>query len=170
MRDNALKALTYERRQRTCRTRGVALPRVVQDRQRDLHGWYAYLRVAEAQSSCKELDSWGRRRLRCYVWKPWGRHRYRELRKRGVRQDLAWNTGKAAPGPWRLRRSPALAIAFPGGYLDKRGLPRLSRPSRREGMLPNCRIRAPYVRWCGRGEVVRPPPCIFTGEEVKQSF
>jgi len=63
--DKALKALQEERRQRTCRTRGVALPRVVQDLQRSLNGWYASFRVAEAPSSFKELDSWGRRRLRC---------------------------------------------------------------------------------------------------------
>ena len=129
--DKALKALKDEIRQRTCRTRGVALPRVVQDLQRYLNGWYAYFRVAEAQSSFKELDSWVRRRLRCYVWKQWGRHRYRELRKRGVSQDLAWNTCQSAHGPWRLSRSPALAIAIPGGYFDKLGLPRLYRPPRR---------------------------------------
>jgi group II intron reverse transcriptase/maturase len=129
--DKALKALKEERRPRTCRTRGAALPRVVQDRQRSLNGWYASFRVAEAQSSFQELDSWGRRRLRCYVWKQWGRHRYRELRKRGGSQDLAWTTCTSAHGPWRLNRSPALASALPGGYFDKRGLPRLYRPSRR---------------------------------------
>jgi RNA-directed DNA polymerase len=123
----ALKALKQEVRQRTCRTRGVALPRVVQDLQRYLEGWYAYFRFAAAQSSFKELDSWVRRRLRCYVWKQWGRRRYRELRKRGVRQDLAWNTCKSAHGPWRLSRSPALAIALPGRYFDRLGLSRLHR-------------------------------------------
>jgi len=129
--DKALKALKDEVRQRTCRTRGVSLPRVVHDLQQYLNGWYAYFRVAEAQAPFKELDSWVRRRLRCYVWKQWGRHRYRELRKRGVSQDLAWNTCKSAHGPWRLSRSPALAIALPGGYFDKAGLPRLHQPSRR---------------------------------------
>jgi RNA-directed DNA polymerase len=127
----ALKALKQEIRQRTSRTRGVSLPRVVQDLRQYLEGWYAYFRVAEVQSPFKELDSWVRRRLRCYVWKQWGRRQYRELRKRGVSQDLAWNTCKSAHGPWRLSRSPALAIALPGGYFDKVGLPRLHQPSRR---------------------------------------
>ena len=131
MSDKALQALKHEVRQRTCRTRGVALPRVVHDLQRYLNGWYAYFRVTEAQSPFKELDSWVRRRLRCYLWKQWGRHRYRELRKRGVSQDLAWNTCKSAHGPWRLSRSPVLAIALPGSHFDKLGLPRLHRPSRR---------------------------------------
>jgi hypothetical protein len=154
----ALKALKQEVRQRTGRTRGVSLQRVVDDLRQYLNGWYAYFRVAAVQSTFKELDSWVRRRLRCYVWKQWGRRRYRELRKRGVSQDLAWNTGKSAHGPWRLSRSPALAIALPGQYLDRLGVPRLSQRSRRCGTPPNRRIRDPYVRWCGRGEAVRPPP------------
>jgi hypothetical protein len=109
--DKALKALQEERRQRTGRTRGVALPRVGQALQRSRNGWDASCRVADAQASFTELASGVRRRLRCSGWKPWGRHRERELRKRGVSQDLAWNPWKSAPGPWRPSRSPALAIA-----------------------------------------------------------
>lgn len=127
----ALKALKQEVQQRTGRTRGVSLPRVVDDLRQYLDGWHAYFRVAEVQSPFKELDSWVRRRLRCYVWKQWGRRRYRELRKRGVSQDLAWNTRKSAHGPWRLSRSPALAIALPGQYFDRLGVPRLYQRSRR---------------------------------------
>ena len=128
--DKALKALKQEVRQRTSRTRGVPLRRLVHELRQYLEGWYAYFRVAEAQSTFKELDSWVRRRLRCYVWKQWGRRRYRELRKRGVSQDLAWNTCKSAHGPWRLSRSPALAIALPGQSFDRLGVPRLHRRSR----------------------------------------
>jgi RNA-directed DNA polymerase len=127
----ALKAFKQEVRQRTCRTRGVSLPRVVQDLRQYLDGWYTYFRFAEAQATFKELDSWVRRRLRCYVWKQWGRRRYRELRKGGISQDLAWNTYKSAHGPWRLSRSPALAIALPGHDFDRLGLPRLYRRPRR---------------------------------------
>ena len=123
----ALQALKQEVRQRTGRTRGVPLRRLVHDLRQYLDGWYAYFRVAEAQSPFKELDSWVRRRLRCYVWKQWGRRRYRELRKRGVSQDLAWNTCKSAHGPWRFSRSPALAMALPGRYFDRLGLSRLHR-------------------------------------------
>lgn len=127
----ALKAFKQEVRQRTGRTRGVLLRRLVHDLRQYLEGWYAYFRVAEAQSPFKELDSWVRRRLRCYVWKQWGRRRYRELRKRGVSQDLAWNTCKSAHGPWRLSRSPALAMALPGRDFDRLGLSRLHRRSHR---------------------------------------
>jgi RNA-directed DNA polymerase len=158
VRDTALKACKQEIRQRTSRTRGVALQRIGYELRQYLEGWYASCGFAEAQSMCKGLDSWVRRRLRCDVWKQWGRRRYRELRKRGVSQELAWNTSTSAHGPWRLSRSPALAMALPGHAFDRVGVPRLYRRSRHCGMLPNRRRRDPYVRWCGRGEVVRPPP------------
>jgi RNA-directed DNA polymerase len=105
--------------------------RVVGDLRRHLDGWYAYFSFAEAPSVFQELDSWIRRRLRCYLWKQWGRRRYRALRRRGVSRDLAWNTVTSAHGPWRLSRSPALAIALPGRYFDGLGLPRLYRGSHR---------------------------------------
>jgi RNA-directed DNA polymerase len=129
--EKALEACKHEVRKLTSRTRGVSLGRVVGDLRRYLDGWYAYFGFTEAPSSFKELDSWVRRRLRCYLWKQWGRRRYRELRRRGVSRDLAWNTVKSAHGPWRISRSPALAIALPGRYFDGLGLPRLHRSSHR---------------------------------------
>jgi RNA-directed DNA polymerase len=127
----ALKAFKQEIRHLTHRTRGASLPQVVQEVRRYVTGWYAYFGWAEATSVFKELDSWVRRRLRCYLWKQWGRRRYRELRNRGVSRDLAWNTTKSAHGPWRLSRSPALTYALPGGYFDGLGVPRLYQRPRR---------------------------------------
>jgi RNA-directed DNA polymerase len=109
----------------TQRTRGVSLLTVVRELREYVLGWHGYFGYAEAKSVFKELDSWLRRRLRCYLWKQWGRGQYRELIKRGVSRDLAWNTRKSAHGPWRLSRSPALAFALPGGYFDALGVPRL---------------------------------------------
>jgi hypothetical protein len=50
---------------------------------------------------------------------------YRELRTRGVGRQLAWNTVTSAHGPWRLRQSPALAIALSTRYFAALGLPSL---------------------------------------------
>jgi RNA-directed DNA polymerase len=127
--DKAILRFKEEIRRRTWRTRGVTLGRVVEDLKRYLVGWHAYFGFSEARSVFKELDSWIHRRLRCYLWKQWGRRRYRELRDRGVSQDLAWNTVKSAHGPWRLSRSPALAFALPGRYFSHLGLPLLYKRS-----------------------------------------
>jgi RNA-directed DNA polymerase len=121
----ALKRFKDEIRGLAQRTRGVSLQVVVRNLREYLVGWHSYFGLAEAKSAFKELDSWVRRRLRCYLWKQWGRRGYRELLKRGVSRDLAWNTCKSAHGPWRLSRSPALAFALPGGYFDQLGVPRL---------------------------------------------
>jgi len=112
-------------RELTRRTRGRTIMTIVKELRDYLTGWYTYFGIVETQSPFKELDSWIRRKLRCYLWKQWGRRGYKELRKRGISVRLAWNTSKSAHGPWRLSRSPGLAIALPGGYFDSLGLPRL---------------------------------------------
>ena len=112
-------------REFTYRTRGTKLENVVADLRRYLRGWWAYFSFCEGKSIFKQIDSWIRRRLRCYHLKQWGRRGYRELRKRGVSVRLAWNTAKSAHGPWWLSRSPALSFALPLKYFDSLGLPRL---------------------------------------------
>ena len=156
--EKAREACEHEVRKLTSRTRGVSRGRVVGELPRYLDGWYASFGCTESPLSFKALDSWIRRRLRGSLWKPWGRRQDRDRRRRGVSRDLAWNMVKSAHGPWRLRRSLALAIARPGHSFDRLGVPRLHRGSPRSLKPPNRRIRDPYVRGCGRGEAVRPLP------------
>lgn len=112
-------------REITGRTRGRSMKQIVKELREYMLGWSNYFGMSELKSGFKELDSWIRRRLRSYHWKQWGRRGYRELRRRGVSRRLAWNTAKSAHGSWRISRSPALAIALPGKYFDKLGVPRL---------------------------------------------
>jgi RNA-directed DNA polymerase len=112
-------------RGRAQRTRGKTSRQVVAELGNYIHGWKAYFGLAQVKSVFKELDSWIRRRLRCYLWKQWGRRGYRELLRRGISRELAWNTAKSAHGPWRLSKSPGLSIALPGRFFDALGLPRL---------------------------------------------
>ena len=123
--NKALKAFAAKVRAITSRTRGRPIRQIVTDLRQLLLGWRAFFGFAEVRSPLRDLDQWIRRRLRSDHWKPWGRKRYRELRTRGVDRRLAWNTVKSAHGPWRLRQSPALAIALPQSYLAALGLPRL---------------------------------------------
>ena len=76
-------------------------------------------------SPLRDIDKWLRRKLRCYIWKQWGRSGYRQLRKRGVSVREAWNTSKSARGPWRLSMTPAFTLALPARYLISMGLPAL---------------------------------------------
>lgn len=113
-------------RRLTSRTRGVSVRSVVQELKAYLVGWIGYFGFSQTHTLFRELDKWIVRRLRCYLWKQWGRGRYRQLRKLGVSRDLAWNSVKSAHGPWRLSRSPALSFALPGGYFHALGLPPLA--------------------------------------------
>jgi RNA-directed DNA polymerase len=123
---HSVKRFKDKIRKLTSRTRGVNVEQVVLDLKRYIQGWGHYFGFCEARDVLRKLDSWVRRKLRCYIWKQWGRAGYRELRKRGVRQQTAWSTSKAPHGPWRLSRTPALNQALSGKYFDSLGLPRLT--------------------------------------------
>jgi RNA-directed DNA polymerase len=114
-------------REQTWRTRGISLRQMVQQIATYLRGWLGYFGDCQTPSVLHDLEAWLRRRLRSVVWKQWkrGRTRYRELRKRGVNQDLAAKTAGSPHGPWHLANSFALALALPNAYFTKLGLPPL---------------------------------------------
>jgi len=119
-------------RELTRRNRGVSLERMVAQLRRYLVGWRGYFGFCQTPSVLRNLDSWIRRRLRCFQWKLWkrGKTRFAELRKRGAGKDLAAQTAGSSRGLWHISRSPALSIALPGAYFDSLGLPKLSEPKR----------------------------------------
>ena len=121
----SIKRFKNRIREITCRIRGRRIEVIVKELRRYMLGWQAYFSFTQVRYVLRELDSWVKRRLRCYLWKQWGRRGYRELRKLGVSRDLAWNTAKSAHGPWRLSRSPGLAFALTAKYFANLGLPRL---------------------------------------------
>ena len=127
-----------------------------------LVGWRGYFGFCETPSVLRELDSGSGGGCARIVWKQWkrGRTRFAELRRRGVGRDLAAQTAGSPHGPWRLSRSPALALPSPS-------LLRLARPAY---LAPSQAAQSaeppytdPYVRWCGRGGAVRLPPIPMPG-------
>jgi RNA-directed DNA polymerase len=123
--EKAIKRFKDRIREITRRVRGRRIEAIVKELRRYMLGWKAYFDFTQVRYILRELDSWVKRRLRCYLWKQWGRRGYRELVRCGVSRDLAWNTAKSAHGPWRLSRSPGLAFALPAKYFAALGLPRL---------------------------------------------
>lgn len=123
--EKAIKQFKYNIRRITRRTRGRTLNYIVRDLRQFLFGWRGYFGIAEVKSPLKDLDKWVRRKLRCYIWKQWGRSGYRRLRNLGVSRRLAWNTAKSALGPWRISRSPALSRALGNKYFKALGVPEL---------------------------------------------
>ena len=115
-------------RELTDRTRGVSIKRMAEDLTRYLRGWIGYFGKCETPSVLQDLEQWLRRRLRSAIWTQWkrGKTRFAELRKRGVKRDLAAKTAGSGHGPWRLADSPGLHIALPNAYFHSLGIPRLT--------------------------------------------
>jgi group II intron reverse transcriptase/maturase len=124
--DKAIEKLKNRVREITRRTRGTKIGNIVAELRKALLGWKAYFGIAEVLSPLRDIDKWVRRKLRCSIWKQWGRKGYRELRKRGVSRQEAWNRVKSAHGPWRLSKTPAIGIALPVQYFNQLGLPSLA--------------------------------------------
>jgi len=124
--NKAIDQLKDRVRELTRRTRGHRIIDIMAELRDTLLGWKAYFGIAEVLSPLRDLDKWIRRKLRCYHWKQWGRAGYRELRRRGVSRRDAWHTAKSAHGPWRLSKTPALALALPARYFARLGLPSLA--------------------------------------------
>ena len=124
----SLKRFKERVRSLTRRTRGVSIGQMVEELNRYVRGWLGYYGYCQTPSVLQDLESWVRRRLRCFMWKQWkrGRRRYAALRTRGVRGDLAAQTAGSPHGPWRISRSPALSYALPNAYFVSLGLPQFT--------------------------------------------
>lgn len=123
--EKSLRQFKHRVRKITQRTRGRTIQHIAEDLRRYILGWKGYFGYAEAKSPLRNLDKWVRRKLRCYIYKQWGRSGYRQMRSRGVDRWLAWNTAKSARGPWRLSGSPGIYRALPNKYFRMLGIPEL---------------------------------------------
>lgn len=125
----ALKRMKQRVRKLTQRTRGVALERIVAPLSSYLRGWRGYFGYCQTPLVLKTLDSWIRRRLRCYIWKQWQhqRGRYAGLLSRGVKPHVARGAAGSNKGVWRLSHTVALSLAFPTTFFTSLGLPLLCR-------------------------------------------
>ena len=124
----ALARFTRKVRALTRRTRGISVGRMVEQLASYLRGWGGYFGFCQTPSVLDGLNSWIRRRLRCFQWKQWkrGRRRFAELVTRGVSRYSAAITAGAAHGPWRISRCPALHQAMPDAFWSQLGLPHLT--------------------------------------------
>jgi RNA-directed DNA polymerase len=137
----ALARFKAQVRKLTRRTRGKSFMQTVKQLSVYLIGWRGYFRFCETPSELQRLDQWVRRRLRAIAWQHWrnGATRLSQLRRRGVREQLAVSTAGSGLGAWRISCSPALAIAMPIAFFAKIGLASLA-PNAPHNP-PNRRIR-----------------------------
>jgi RNA-directed DNA polymerase len=102
------------------RGKGWRLERLVAELTLKLRGWGNYFKLSEVKVVFEELDSWIRRKLRNVIWRQWKKPktRLKELRKRGISEELARRTAKSGRGPWFASGTKAMNFAFPKKYFD----------------------------------------------------
>jgi len=120
----AVHAFRTRVRELTRRNRGANIHVVIRELKTFLIGWRAYFGFCETRTILGILDSWVKRRLRCYQWKQWGRGRYRALRRCGA---SAWDAriSHSSRGPWRMSRHSVTNQALSNEYFASLGLPSL---------------------------------------------
>ena len=121
----ALKNVRYRVRKITRRSRGVSLPQVIKELNAYLKGWLGYYRLAETPTTFRDLDSWIRRRLRCFVVKQWinnSHTRFKGLTSLGVNKSSACAIAVSRKGPWALSNAKPLKVAMPNSFFADKGL------------------------------------------------
>ena len=99
-------------RELTRRTLGVSLPQLVERLAPYFVGWRGYFGFCDAPRVLAHLEAWIRWRLRMYPWRQWqsGRHRFRELRRRGIFEFPAAVAVGSPTGFWRTSSHPAVGV------------------------------------------------------------
>lgn len=111
-------------RELTSRNRGRNLEHVIKELNQYLNGWISYFRLSANISVFNGLDSWIRRRLRCYKLKQRKRTYsvYKFLVELGVSVQNAWKLAKSSKGWWRLSLNPNIHTAMSNVWFDRSGL------------------------------------------------
>ncbi len=122
--DDSLKRMKDKVRQLTKRNRGISLERMIKSLNIYLPGWFQYFSQTKGISLFQKLDSWIRRRLRCYRLK----QRKRKwpiaawLMKLGISRQNAWRLAKSDKSWWRKSHNPIINAAMSNEWFDTLGL------------------------------------------------
>ncbi len=112
----------------TRRNRGRSLTAIIEELSLVLRGWLNYFKAAKCQRTLSNLDSWIRRKLRCYRLKQCKKTitLQRFLSSHGVEGWHSWILALSGKGWWRKSGSPQAHQAMNLKWFDKSGLYNLS--------------------------------------------
>lgn len=132
----ALRGVKHRIKAISRRSRGVSLDQVIQQLNAYLKGWMQYYRIVETSTTFPNLDSWIRRRLRCYMAKQWIKNchtRYKNLMVMGVRGKDVASFAASRKGPWAMSNMKPMKVAMPNRFFEEHGLLSLSNQHRLVG-------------------------------------
>lgn len=113
----------------TSKSRGISIQKMLNQLSAYLMHWFNYYKKIETPTVLQSLDSWIRRRVRCYQLKQWKTYsgRYQRLIKLGVSPHTAKPIAYSSKGIWRLSLNKIIHRAINNTYLEKVGLKSLSK-------------------------------------------
>jgi len=112
----------------TKRNRSVKFEQVIAELMPVMRGWLNYFRYARCGNLLRNLDSWVRRKLRCYRLKQCKRAITLQqfLQSRGVETWSSWILALSGKGHWRKSGCPQSHLAMPINWFAVVGLYNLS--------------------------------------------
>lgn len=92
-------------------------------------GWFHYFKQGFLHKEARAWDGWIRRRVRLCYWKMWklSRTRRRMLISLGVEPSGVKLASRSRKGCWRLSMNPLVRYALSNAWLEKQGVPSLSK-------------------------------------------
>ncbi len=125
---DSLKRMKDKVRQITKGNRGIRFEQMIASLNIYLPGWFQYFSQSTGRRMFEDLDSWIRRRLRCYRLKQrkrkWPTATW--LMKLGVSQQNAWRLAKSDKSWWRKSHNPIINMAMSNRWFEESGLFSLS--------------------------------------------
>jgi group II intron reverse transcriptase/maturase len=123
--DKSIKRLKDKVRETTKRNRGVNFQQVIKELNQVISGWSNYFRLATRWLSVlRDIDSWIRRKLRCYRLKQCGRRYtiYKLLRSLNIPEGKSWNVVMYSQGWWNMSGKIAVGHAMNNKWFARQGL------------------------------------------------
>ncbi len=123
--DKSIKRLKDRIREITRRNRGVKLETVIKELNLTITGWTNYFRLANVWlSNFRDLDSWIRRKLRCYRLKQCGRRYtiFKLLCSHNIPERKSWNAVMYSQGWWQMSKKIAVNQAMNPLWFSQQGL------------------------------------------------
>ena len=126
--DKSIQRFKEKVRELTKRNRGVSFTRILDELNAVHRGWVNYFQLANCWLPWRDLDSWIRRRLRCYRLKQCGRRytTFKFLQGLGAKERSAWNAIMYTQGWWKLSAKMVCQRTMNKRWFDQQGLHSLS--------------------------------------------
>lgn len=123
--DASVKRLKMKIREITKRNRGARLDQIIKELNSVIIGWTNYFNLANSWlTTFRDLDSWIRRRLRCYRLKQCGRKYtiYKFLRSLDIPEGTSWNVVMYSQGWWGMTSKVAVNKSMNLEWFARKGL------------------------------------------------